>query len=124
MTAEIGRRFQLRDHHGYDPTITTDDPRHPDNADMPTRAPDGTWTVGMHVGMHPLYADQVGTVVGHIAAGVMHDGLPRTVLEFSHHHFIGHGADPSSPAHEPSGTKRHCSFTDAELAEMFTEATD
>lgn len=121
MDYKVGQRFRLKEHVGYDPQLNDDDPRHPSNADKPTRTSDG-WMVEPHVGMHPLFAGQVCEVVGHVPAGVAGGGQLHeevVVLQFKHHRFQGHGPDPENPMHGETDSLRNVSFTPEQMDALF-----
>jgi hypothetical protein len=123
-----GQRLRLTAHVGYDPSLDRSDPRHPDRAA----------TDPMHVGMHPLFAGQVGEVAAVVPPGD-HNGHPGDVviLKFDHRRFVDHGRievaaadgstafrpDPDNPVHEEvPDVVRHVSFTAEQMAELFEGA--
>ncbi len=117
-----GQRFRLKQHVGYDPNLGADDPRNPSNADRPVRQPDGNWMLEPHVGMHPLFAGQVGEVVGVVPAGVAGAGQHDeevVVLQFNHHQFVNHGPDPENPIVSQTDHPRNVSFNEEQMGRWF-----
>jgi hypothetical protein len=126
-TPTIGERFRLKTHVGYDPSIDESHPKHPSQADRPVRAPDGSWVVDMHLGMHPLFEGQIGTVVEVIRAGsgvYVENHEDHIGLLFTHRLFTSHGNEFTGPEHVETPHQRSVSFTAAQLAELFEPVSD
>ena len=135
MDYTVGQRLRLKQHLGYDPAITEEHPKHPRHLGTATVIDDqGNEVIdGTHLGMHPLFAGQVATVVGHAPASETGKAEDTVILEHEHRQFVRHGQvevpaadggvayrpDPDNPVHVEGNHTRHIAHTPAQLDELY-----
>ncbi len=121
----IGQKYRLVAHLGYQPDI--------DPNDQTEIAPGAGVTVAELEAIrdrhHPLFAGQVGVVDEIVPAEVDGAGTKdedHVVLDFEHRELVNHEAGKETPEHRPSGLRRRCSFTFAQIAgrSMFEPVAD
>jgi hypothetical protein len=119
----VGQQYQLNQHVGFDPSRTPvvdpiaalNDPE----LERVARLREGL----MPETHHPLFADQIGTVVDVVPAGVAGGGpldQETVVLEFDHLQLVNHVPGKTTPESVPTGLTRRASFTAQQMAEWFT----